>query len=46
MKYKVLFVYDEIELEKTLNEQYQQGWKFNSLETEYTKYIVIFEKAE
>lgn len=42
--YKVVIVHDENEIEPTLNEYYAQGWQLNSMETEYTKFIIIFEK--
>lgn len=44
-QYKVIIVNDENQIEATLNEQYAEGWKLNSVETEYTKFIIIFERV-
>lgn len=45
-QYKVIIVTDELQIEQTLNEQYAEGWRLNSVETEYTKFIIIFERIE
>lgn len=34
----------EHQLEFLLNSEYLNGWKFITIETEYTKFIVIFER--
>lgn len=46
MKYKVIIVDSEDKIEPLLNEMDKDGWEFNSLETEYTTYIVIFKKKD
>lgn len=46
LKYKVHFLTEEEHLESVLNMYAEAGWKFNSLETEYTKYVVIFEREK
>lgn len=42
-QYKVVVVNDEKDLEEALNSYAQLGWSLHSVETEYTKYILIFE---
>lgn len=42
-KFKVVAVNDEKDLEEALNKYAQLGWSLHSVETEYTKFILIFE---
>ena len=46
--YKVVIVkeHDEMSIEETLNHWTSQGWQFNTIDTEHTKQILIFEKDE
>lgn len=44
MKYKVIVMEDEYDLEEVLNHWAKEGWRFNSMESEYKTNIIIFER--
>jgi hypothetical protein len=44
MKYKVIIMTNEDDLEEMLNKWAAEGWRFHSMESEYKTNIIIFEK--
>lgn len=44
LQYKVVIMDDESDLEELLNKWAKEGWRFNSMESEYRTNIIIFEK--
>lgn len=44
MTYKVIEVSEESNLEEALNYWASLGWRLHTVETEYTTYVVIFER--
>lgn len=43
-EYVVVILLDESEIENKLNEMFIKGYELNTLETEYTKFILVFRK--